>query len=168
MNFDASFAVLISFATFVLLVGRKAYLKVLGDIDDKINKIRESLALSDNELTVAEQLNLEEHKRLTTVEEDVRVILEKTNEESARLKRKMLQEIGELTQARQAAFEDNLSRMRLQSMQLLRKNITKATMKSLEILSHSKVTQKQHEAINDTAIDLISSELSESKLSDSN
>lgn len=162
MNFDASLVVLIGFTAFMVLAGRKIYAKVIVELDQKIKEIRDSLNLSENELLVAEQLNKEEHKRQATVEGDIKIILEKTNRESARLKRKMIEEIEELTQARHVAFEDMLVRMRLQSMQQLRNTVSDATAKSLESLAMTKVTQKQHEAINDKAIELIAAEISDS------
>lgn len=160
MKFDASFVVLVGFVTFMVLAGRKIYAKIIEELDKKIAEIRDSLKLSENELMVAEQLNKEEHKRQANVDEDIKNILEKTDQESARLKRKMVEEIEELTKTRQAAFEDMLVRMRLQSMQQLRNTVSNAAIKSLEELALTKVTKQQHEEINDRAIELIAAELS--------
>ena len=159
MKFDASFAVLISFVTFMALVGRKVYAKVIVELDKKIDQIRESINISENEVRVAEQLNAEERRRQATIDEDIKVILEKTDRESARLKRKMIEEVEELTKVRQAAFEDMLARMRRQSMQKLRRDITESTTKSLEYLAQNKLSTKEHQAINDQAIELIAAEL---------
>lgn len=159
-HFDASFVVLLSFITFMVIAYKLAYKKIFSELDGKILEVKKTLEESQEELRLAKKLAEGEKKRLDSVYEEVDVIMAKTKSETGRLKKKFSDEIDELTKTRQASFEGAQERLRRQTLQQLKASITKTTVKTLTKIAGEKCSDKDHEAINDNAIDLIEAELS--------
>jgi F0F1-type ATP synthase membrane subunit b/b' len=156
---DATFIVLVSFVIFMGIAYRLAYRRSIAALDDKIAKIRQALIDAAQAKEAAIQALHEERRNHEEIVKEIELITKRTEEQTLLLRQQALQDIDTMISIRQQAAENMIERIHDAAVQKIREEATAKTLATFEAFVMSKFTAAQKEALNDTAIAQISTQL---------
>lgn len=156
---DATFIVLMSFVLFIGIAYRLGYRQSMAFLDQKITNIHQALNNAEEAKEAAIKALNEERRYQTEVIKEIELIAKRAEEQAITLKEQALQDIERLIVTRQKAAEGIIKRMHQAAIQTIQEEATEKALAAFEELATTNFSPSQHEALNESAIAQISTQL---------
>ena len=156
---DPTIIVLLSFVIFMGIAYRLGYHRSMAALDHKIASIRDALEEAAQAKEAAVQALSEERQRHGEIQEEIKLIVKKAEEQALLLREHALSDMNKVIGIRQKTAKDVIDRMHRTAIETIQKEATATVLATFEELVTARFSSAQQEALNDEAIAKISAQL---------
>lgn len=156
---DPTVIVLLSFLIFMAIAYRLGYRQSVAILDHKIADIRQALTEVSQAKEGALQALDEERQRHEEIQEEIKLISKRAEEQAVLLREQALRDIDKIINSRHQAATAMMERMRRMAVQAIQEEVAAATLAVFEDLATTRFSPAQQEALNDAAIAQITAQL---------
>ena len=154
MMIDATFWVMISFFAFIgLLIYFKIPQKIKTTLDNNINNIKEQIDEADKLKEDAKNILTEHEKKISNSKAEVKLMLNKANEEAEKNVIKTNQDFHNLMDSRKKNAEDRIKQLKNQALKDIKNASVKIAIDSVEKLIKNSLDKSKLDKIYSTSIE---------------
>ena len=152
---DPNFIILISFIVFMALAFRYGYKKSIAALDGQIDEIRNKLEDATRQKQEALSLLAEERQSHSETFNLAENLENQSQEKLLELKKSLMHDLEQLVRKKEHDLQDLMKRFTQDAILNIQEEVAEVTQKVVRRYSETVLTERDHEKINDIAIDEI-------------
>ena len=154
MTIDATFWVMVSFFLFIgLLIYFKIPDKIKSILNENINSIRNQIDEADKLKEDAKNILTEQEKKISDSKKEVRLMINKANEDAEKNVIKTNQDFHNLMENRKKSAEERIKQLKNQALKDIKNTSVKIAIESVEKLLKNSIDKSKLEKIYTSSIE---------------